>query len=165
MFNGTRHCDWIMARDPEMQFSHKVYAPAYFLVGQDRECQSDIYGTCLQRKFWNPPGPDRCVINLHAPANVVSALRHHGLCTGDGVDRKGDLGKKLVTYFEKTQGDAVARVEILRDWIKQLQWELAAEPTLTCTLWHPEADPKLVRAASIWPGGAAAAAAQIEEIT
>ncbi len=36
-FNGSRHCDWIMGRDPEMQLSHKVYAPEFFLVGQDRD--------------------------------------------------------------------------------------------------------------------------------
>jgi len=150
-FDGLEHCDRIMGRDPEMQFAHKVYAPEYFLVGQDREDESDICGTGLPRKFWNPPGPDMCVVNLHAPANVVSALRYHGLCTGDGLHRKGDLGEKLKGVFADTKGKQGARIRLLRDWIKLIQWELAAEPLLTCTIWHPEATPELVRAASLWP--------------
>jgi len=149
-FNGSQHCDWIMGRDPEMQFAHKVYAPENFLAGQDRDDKSDIFSTGQPRRIWNPPSPHRSVINLHAPANVVSALRQHGLCTGDGLQRRGDLGEHLTRLFEKTVDDPRQRVRLLREWIILVQWELAAESDMTCTIWHPHATRALVRAASHW---------------
>jgi len=36
------------------------------------------------------------------------------------------------------------------DWIKLIQWEVASDPRMICTVWHPEADPALVQAASLW---------------
>jgi hypothetical protein len=150
-YDGTNHCDWIMSRDPEMQSSHKVYAPQYFLVGQDREENSDIMGTGQPRRIWNPPQPDLHVINLHAPSRVVSGLRNYGFCTGDGLHSRGDFGKKLVKLFAETKGNISQRVERLRKWIVLLQWELAVERSMICTVWHPQATPELVRAASHWP--------------
>lgn len=150
-FNGSRHCDWIMGRDPEMQFAHKVYSPEFFLVGQDRDDKSDITGTGLPRKFWNPPPPDRIVVNLHAPANVISELRFYGLCTGDGLHNQGDLGDKLVQIFKKTRKNPPERQRLLRNWITILQWELAAESAMICTVCHPEATAELVQATSLWP--------------
>jgi len=151
VFDGTNHCDWIMSRDPEMQAAHKVYAPSYFLVGQDRQDNSDIMGTGQPRRLWNPPPSNLRVVNLHAPARVASALRHYGFCTGDGLHSRGDFGKKLVKLFKDTEGNLLMRAELLRNWIVLLQWELASEPLLTCTVWHPQATPELVRAASHWP--------------
>jgi len=150
-FNGNEHCDKIMGRDPEMQLAHKVYAPEFFLIGQDRDEKSDIFGAALPRKFWNPPAPDKCVINLHAPAQVVAALRPYGFCTGDGLNPRDDLRVKLSRVFAATRGNPPARKKALRDWIKTVQWELAAEPSMICTVWHPQATAKLVRAASLWP--------------
>jgi len=149
-YNGNEHCDKIMGRDPEMQFAHKVYAPEFFLIGQDRDDRSDIFGAALPRKFWNPPTQDQCVINLHAPAAVVAALRPYGFCTGSGLHPGDDLSGKLSRAFDMTRGNLVARKNELRDWIKVVQWELAAEPNLICTVWHPQATPQLVRAASLW---------------
>jgi hypothetical protein len=150
LYKGNEHCDKIMGRDPEMQLAHQVYAPEFFLVGQERDVKSDIFGTALPRKFWNPPTPGQCVINLHAPASVMEALRSHGFCTAEGLNPRDDLRKKLNLAFATTRGNSLARKEKLRDWIKVVQWELAAEPNLICTVWHPQATPKLVRAASLW---------------
>jgi hypothetical protein len=133
-----------------LQFAHKVYAPHFFLVGQERG-HSDIYGTVLPRKFWNPPGPDLVVINLHAPARVALALAREGWCFGHGGGRGSNLEHQLNQVFAETTHDPAARRKKLRDWIKVMQWELAADKTLLCTVWHPAATPPLVKAASLWP--------------
>lgn len=147
---GATYLDWIMGRDPAMQFAHKVYAPSFFLAGQDRG-HSDIFGTVLPRKFWNPPGPDLAVVNLHAPARVAFALARQGWCFGRGGGRGGNLDEKLNQVFAETTHHPAARREKLREWIKVMQWELASDPTLRCTVWHPAATPSLVKAASLWP--------------
>jgi hypothetical protein len=150
LFNGLAHGDWIMGRDPEMQLAHKVYAPPFFLIGQERS-HSDVYGAVQPRKFWNPPGPDLRVVNLHAPAKVAQALEKRGWHFGRGLGRKRDLDQQLIQLFAATKKGSGARVRRLRDWIKTMQWELASDPTFICALSHPEATPKLVKAASLWP--------------
>ncbi len=149
-FKGRAHCDWIMGRDPSMQLSHKVYAPEFFLIGQERS-HSDVYGAMQPRKFWNPPGPDLRVVNLHAPAAVVRVLQEHSLCLGRGLGRERNLDRQLAQLFIETKNDYPARVSRLREWIKAMQWELAADPAFICTVCHPEATPALVKAASLWP--------------
>jgi hypothetical protein len=149
-YNGATYLDWIMGRDPDLQFAHRVYAPQFFLVGQERG-DSDIFGVALPRKFWNPPGPDLVVINLHAPARVAFALARHGWCFGRGGGRGSNLEDQLNQVFADTTRDPAARRVKLREWIKVMQWELAADPAMHCTVWHPAATPRLVQAASPWP--------------
>jgi hypothetical protein len=143
-FNGMGHCDWIMGRDPELQRAHKVYAPVFFLAGQRRD-KSDIYGALQPRKLWNPPRPNMRVINLHAPPAVAGELGRYGLRTS--LNR----GKNLAQIFSETQDDPSARIQALSRWINTMQWELAADPAYVCAVWHSQAVPELVRAASPWP--------------
>jgi GR25 family glycosyltransferase involved in LPS biosynthesis len=149
LYDGQGHCDWILGRDPEMQLAHKVYAPKFFLAGQERS-RSDIYGAIMPRRFWNPPDADLFVINLHAPAAVVVALREYGLCTGVGVGRDGNLHMELANIFAETKNNLAQRKHRLGNWIKVMQWELGADPFLFCTLSHPDASPQLVKQASPW---------------
>jgi hypothetical protein len=149
-FRGLGHCDWIMGRDRELQLAHQVYAPEYFLVGQERS-SSDISGTIFPRQFFNPPGPELPVINLHAPQPVAAALREHGWYTGNIRDARTDLEQSLSQLFRETKKAPVQRVEKLRDWIKLKQWQVGSDPDFICTVWHPDADPRLVKAASLWP--------------
>jgi GR25 family glycosyltransferase involved in LPS biosynthesis len=148
-FNGYAILDWIMGRDPEMQLAHKVYAPRLFLAGQERG-YSDIYGAIVPRRFWNPPRRDLPVINLHAPASVVESLEKNGFCTGIGCGRDGDLHRQFEEIFITTKNSLRIRQQKLCDWIKLMQWELASDPSLVCTVAHPEASAQLVKKASHW---------------
>jgi hypothetical protein len=148
-FNGAVHCDWILGRDPELQRTHKVYAPPFFLAGQERG-QSDINGQKWPSRFWNPPGPHLPVINLHASPEVLTALREHGVYTGDNRDPETDIDVTLLKIFQKTEDRPKERIELLADWIKIIQGRVASEPHLICTVWHPQAIPEVVKAASLW---------------
>lgn len=149
-FNGEAHCDWIMGRDPEMQAKHHVYAPEKFLAGQERG-KSDIDGNVQARKFWNPPAPDLPVLLLRAPQSVLDDLRHYGIHRGQHEDPATGIDSKLLKIFAETQGDSDARAERLAQRISELQWEVASDPFLICTIWHPEANLDLVEQASGGP--------------
>lgn len=149
-FSGEVHCDWIMGRNPEMQCQHRVYAPERFLVGQERG-KSDIDGGQQPKKFWNPPAPNLPVILLRAPQQVMTALRQHGLHTGQHRDVFTDIDSKLLRHFSETANDADGRVERLGNRISELQWEVASDPYLICTIWHPQATHELVEQAARRP--------------
>lgn len=145
-FNGEVHCDWIMGRDIDMQSSHAVYAPERFLIGQERG-RSDVNGGVHPRKFWNPPAPDLPVIYLETTPNVIAELRRYGLHTGFQRDLVTDLDKGLCTIFNQGAFDESR----LRNWLNEIQWEVASDPFLMCTVWHPKASEDLVRRVSTWP--------------
>lgn len=149
-FNGEVHCDWIMGRDPEMQSKHKVYAPERFLAGQERG-RSDIDGGLQARKFWNPPAADLPVLYLQAPLAVLEELKHYGIHTGQHEDAATGIDSKLVNLFAETKNDPDARAEKLAKRISELQWEVASDPYLICTIWHPEASLELVKEAARGP--------------
>ncbi len=149
-FDASMHCDWIMGRDPKLQRAHKVYAPDPFLVGQDRN-QSDINGRHQPRKLWSTPKDSALVINLHAPPAVVSSLREYGIHTGCDREPDQDFDRGLLKVFSETQPDSDAQRTRLSDWITENQWEVASDPRLICTVWHPRATAELVKSASKWP--------------
>ncbi len=149
-FRGNAHCDQIMGRDPQLQRAHRVYAPEFFLVGQERSA-SDVSGKFYPRRFWNPPGPHLRLINLHAPRAVMESLRQYGCYTGydhdpaSGMDRKLE---KIFQYLKKHPREGRLR---LRKWIITLQWEVCGDPNFVGTVWHPEATPSLINEVSLWP--------------
>lgn len=145
-YNGEVHCDWIMGRDPEMQSKHHVYAPERFLVGQEGG-RSDVDGGLQARKFWNPPAADLPVLHLRAPLAVLNGLKHYGLHTGQHEDPATGIDSKLLKLFAETRDDPDARAEKLSQRICELQWEVASDPFLICTIWHPEATIELVQEA------------------
>ena len=149
-YNGEVHCDWIMGRDPEMQAKHHVYAPEKFLVGQERG-RSDVDGGIQARKFWNPPAPDLPVLILRAPQSVLTDLKHYGIHTGQHEDSATGIDSKLLKIFAETLDDSDVRAERLAQRISELQWEVASDPFLICTIWHPEATLDLVGQASGGP--------------
>jgi len=149
-FQGRVHCDYIMGQDPELQLAHRVYAPQYFLAGQERT-YSNNFDLVIPRQFWNPPGPQLSVINLHGPQPLVAALREHGWYTGNVRDPQTDIEKRLLNIFKTTARKPVRRKKLLCEWIKAIQWEVAYDPDFICTIWHPQATAKLVKAASLWP--------------
>jgi hypothetical protein len=148
-FNASVHCDWIMGRDPELQRSHKVYAPNVFLVGQERGV-SDINGHSRFRMFWSHPSPDTPVIYLKAPVQVARGLMRRGLYFGGHAGRSFASSRAFQQIFTETTSHSIMRVKKLRQWIIRAQWDLAAEPQRVCAVWHPEATPKLVQTASLW---------------
>jgi len=149
-FNGKVHCDWIMGRDPELQFTHNVYAPERFLVGQERG-KSDIVGGLQAKRFWNPPARDLPIIVLRSPRSVVDELRQYGLHTGFRRDAETGLDMGLLKIFSETANTPTERIQRLGKWIEEIQWEVASDPYLICTVWHPEAHLHLVEMAAQRP--------------
>ncbi|HVU37322.1 MAG TPA: glycosyltransferase family 25 protein [Opitutales bacterium] len=148
-FNALAFNDQIMGRDPQLQRAHKIYAPQLFLVGQERSFSS-IVGIAFPRRFWNPPGAELPLINFHGSRAVITVLRQFGWFTGYTHNDGNGIECKLWTLFRSTRHDLPKRRERLREWIKILQWEVAADPGFIATIWHPEASPELVNAASPW---------------
>lgn len=149
-FDGTIHCDHIMGRDPELQAAHKVYAPERFLVGQEGDA-SDINGRINPRQFWNPPDPEAPVIHLQAGADLARWLRYHGWHTGFARDPETDLDGGLKKICSETAGGSDDRVNQLRSWLDRIQWEVASDRTMVCTVWHPEIGVEELQRASRWP--------------
>lgn len=148
-FNAAVHCDWIMARDPDMQFHHNGYAPTFFLAGQ-ASTFSDIMGAAQRGQFWNPPGPKLQLIFLDAPEGVAHELRHHGLHFGNKVDPDTGLNRRIRRLAEAPAQRRDVRVRRLAEVIKELQWEVASDPSLVAAVSHPQLSISEVTDASLW---------------
>jgi len=148
-FNGQVHCDWIMGRDPEIQNSHNVYAPEHFLAGQEGG-SSDIDGFLHRRKFWNPPSSELPVVLLNASSAVARQLHDYGFHLGFCSDVQTGFDRDLSAIFRETSPGSYAQRERLAAWIESIQWDVAADPFLICSVCHPDATLDLVRLASRW---------------
>lgn len=140
--NAAVHCDWVMG--PCMA-KFNTYAPEPFLVGQ-ADGKSDISGALNPAKFWRPPTGLEPVVVLHAPRDVMEALRKKGFHGGHTRDAATGLDAGLRELFaDKTLSDA-ERANRLEGWINMIQWEVVsmAEPGV-CTIWHPDARAEMVR--------------------
>lgn len=140
--NAAVHCDWVMG--PCMA-KFKTYAPDPFLVGQ-ADGHSDISGALNPAKFWRPPNGNEPVLVLHAPREVVEAVRKQGFHAGYTRDAETGIDVGLRDLFTDEALSAAERNERLEAWIRMIQWEVAsmAEPAI-CTVWHPEARGDMVR--------------------
>ncbi len=148
--NTLAHCDHIMGRDPQMQRAHKVYAPEFFLVGQERSV-SDISTRTHPRRFWNPPGPEKGMVNLHVPRTVLDELRAYGVYTGYEYDLRSGRDKQLEQIFLHQRANPGFGRKLLHEWIIARQWEVCGDDKFILALWHPDATPETVQAASLWP--------------
>jgi hypothetical protein len=140
--NAAVHCDWVMG--PCMA-KFNTYAPDPFLVGQSGG-QSDISGRLNPAKFWRPPNGNEPVLVLHAPREVMEAIREKGFHGGYTLDPATGIDVGLRDLFADETLSATERSHRLESWIRMIQWEVTsmAGPAI-CTVWHPAARAALVR--------------------
>lgn len=149
LLDGNVHCDWIMARDPEMQRAHKVYSPSSFLAGQDRG-RSDVASLNRPRMFWNPPAPELPLVHLACPMDVAEELKEYGFFYGPEADAVSDQSRKLGERIGARGSDAADVPELLSSFIVELQWQVASEPRLLATIVCPGVEEGMLRDVSLW---------------
>ena len=108
--------------------------------------QSDISGRLNPAKFWRPPQGNEPVVVLHAPREVMEALKAKGFHGGYTLDPATGIDVGLRDLFADKTLSAAERSHRLESWIRMIQWEVTsmAGPAI-CTVWHPEVRAEMVR--------------------
>jgi hypothetical protein len=141
METRSGHCDHVMG---PMQRNYRVYAPEPFLCGQGQG-KSDIRGSLDPVRFWSmtsgSAGPTAPTILLHAPVEILPALRRCGFHTGYYRDLESDIDEGLKNIFAGRRESWPPR---LRAWLKVIRDEAASGDGLVATVWHPQATAELL---------------------
>jgi hypothetical protein len=138
------HCDWALG---PFAARFNTFAPERFIAGQ-RGGHSQITGNAKPPEWWNPPNPNAPVVFLRCPRDVLESSRdlfhagnrrnEHGICLG--------LADVFNPQKHPTDRDQIAA---LKGWISMIQWEVESRSDgSVCTIWHPGANPEIVRPAA-----------------
>ncbi|MGA2229477.1 MAG: ERV1/ALR-related protein [Tepidisphaeraceae bacterium] len=139
-----KHCDWALG---PFAARWKTFAPESFIAGQ-RGGHSWITGSDKPPEWWNPPPPDAPVIYLRCPRAVLDECRdlYHA---GNRRNSDGVCVGLADVFDSRKHPTSQQKIAALKDWISMIQWEVASRRDASvCTIWHPQADGDIVKAAA-----------------
>lgn len=121
--DADEHADFVMA---SLHSQSVWYAPSKWLVAQN-ENTSDINGRKHPRKTWNLPEASTPIVYIGTKASAVPGHPGYSLDPKTGVD------KGLLDIFVNSIRPQREQADLLRRWVKLVDWEAAAidtHPTL-----------------------------------
>jgi hypothetical protein len=139
-----QHCDWALG---PFAARWKTYAPERFVAGQ-RGGHSWITGADKPPEWWNPPPPDAPVVFLRCPREVLESCRdlYHA---GNRRNAEGICVGLADVFNPGKNATRDRKIAALKDWISMIQWEVASRGDgSVCTIWHPQAESEIVKAAT-----------------
>jgi hypothetical protein len=136
------HCDHRMG---EIQARWKVYAPEPFLAGQAAG-PSDIFGASLPLRYWSATRAAAPVVWARVSREVIEGMRGRGFHTGYTRDPRTGIDVGLVDLF-RSHESTESKAKKLAAWVEMIKREAGAANGATATIWHPQADERVVRLA------------------